>query len=52
VFFEKERPTSLIQRMAEDREVASLLVYLASPLPAATNGAPIRVERGILRTIF
>ncbi len=51
-FFERDRPTSLIQRMAEDREVASLVAYLASPLAAATNGAAVRVEGGILRTIF
>ncbi len=45
--FERDRPTSLIQRMAEDSEVASLVAYLASPLAAATNGAAIRVEGGI-----
>jgi NAD(P)-dependent dehydrogenase (short-subunit alcohol dehydrogenase family) len=50
--FERDRPTSLIQRMAEDREVASMVAYLASPLAAATNGAAIRVEGGILRGIF
>ncbi len=51
-FFEKYRPTSLIQRMAEEREVASLVAYLASPLAAATNGAAVRAEGGILRTIL
>jgi NAD(P)-dependent dehydrogenase (short-subunit alcohol dehydrogenase family) len=51
-YFERDRPTSLIQRMAEDSEVASLVAYLASPLAAATNGTAIRVEGGILRTIF
>jgi 3-oxoacyl-[acyl-carrier protein] reductase len=51
-FFERHRPTSLIQRMAEDSEVASLVAYLASPLAAATNGAAIRVEVGILRVFF
>jgi NAD(P)-dependent dehydrogenase (short-subunit alcohol dehydrogenase family) len=50
--FERDRPTSLIQRMAEDGEVASLDTYLASPLAAATNGAAIRVEGGILRGIL
>ena len=51
-FFERHRPTPLIQRMAEESEVASLVAYLASPLAAATNGAAMRVEGGILRTIF
>jgi len=51
-FFEKHRPTSLIQRMAEGREVASLVAYLASPLAAATNGSAIRCEGGILRALL
>jgi NAD(P)-dependent dehydrogenase (short-subunit alcohol dehydrogenase family) len=51
-FFEKYRPTSLLQRMAEDSEVASLVTYLASPLAAATNGSAVRCEGGILRNIF
>jgi NAD(P)-dependent dehydrogenase (short-subunit alcohol dehydrogenase family) len=51
-YFRKERPTSLIQRMAENTEVASLVTYLASPLAANTNGAALRCEGGILRTIF
>ena len=51
-FFQKFRPTSLVQRMADESEVASLVAYLASPLSAATNGAAIRCEGGILRTLF
>jgi NAD(P)-dependent dehydrogenase (short-subunit alcohol dehydrogenase family) len=51
-FFEKHRPTSLIQRMAEDDEVAGLVAYLVSPLAATTNGAAIRCEGGILQTIL
>jgi NAD(P)-dependent dehydrogenase (short-subunit alcohol dehydrogenase family) len=51
-FFEKHRPTSLLQRMAEGREVASLVAYLASPLAAATNGSAIRCEGGILRALL
>ncbi|MGO9520230.1 MAG: SDR family NAD(P)-dependent oxidoreductase [Candidatus Korobacteraceae bacterium] len=51
-FFEKQRPTSLIQRMADGREVASLVAYLASPLAALTNGSAVRCEGGILRAIL
>ena len=51
-FFEKHRPTSLLQRMADESEVASLVAYLASPLAATTNGAAIRCEGGILRALF
>jgi NAD(P)-dependent dehydrogenase (short-subunit alcohol dehydrogenase family) len=51
-FFAKDRPTSLIQRMIEADEIASLVAYLASPLSAATNGAALRVDGGITPTIF
>jgi NAD(P)-dependent dehydrogenase (short-subunit alcohol dehydrogenase family) len=51
-FFEKNRPASLIQWMADGSEVASLVAYLASPLAGATNGAAIRCEGGILRAIL
>ena len=50
-YFAKERPTSLIQRMIEPEEVASLVAYVASPLSAATNGAALRVDGGITPTI-
>ncbi|MGH8160078.1 MAG: SDR family NAD(P)-dependent oxidoreductase [Rhodanobacter sp.] len=50
-FFEKHRSSSLLQRLIEGSEVASLVAYLASPLSAATNGAALRVEGGLLRSI-
>ena len=50
-FFEKMRPTSLIQRFAEPREVAHLVVYTCSPLASATNGAALRVDGGVVRAI-
>lgn len=43
------RPTSLLKRMATMEEVANMVVYIASPLSSATNGAALRVEGGILR---
>jgi 3-oxoacyl-[acyl-carrier protein] reductase len=51
-FFANHRPTSLLQRMASENEVASLVAYLASPLAATTSGAAIRCEGGILRALF
>jgi NAD(P)-dependent dehydrogenase (short-subunit alcohol dehydrogenase family) len=50
-FFAKFRPTSLIRRLIEAEEVASMVAYLASPLAAVTNGAAIRVEGGLIPTI-
>jgi NAD(P)-dependent dehydrogenase (short-subunit alcohol dehydrogenase family) len=50
-FFAKDRPTSLIQRMIEPEEIATLVAYVASPLSSATNGAALRVDGGITPTI-
>lgn len=44
--------TSLIQRFIEPREIASLAVYLASPLSAATNGAAVRADGGVLTAML
>lgn len=43
--------TSLLQRFIEPREIANLVLYLASPLSSATNGAAIRADGGVLTTI-
>jgi NAD(P)-dependent dehydrogenase (short-subunit alcohol dehydrogenase family) len=50
-FFTKHRSSSLLQRMIEPQEVASLVAYVASPLAAATNGASLKVEGGLVTTI-
>ncbi|SRR5260221_9196386 len=50
-FFTKERPSSLLQRMIEPDEIASLVAYVASPLSSATNGAALRVDGGVIATI-
>ncbi|MDA0237361.1 MAG: SDR family NAD(P)-dependent oxidoreductase [Proteobacteria bacterium] len=50
-FFNKVRPTSIIKRFAEAKEVAPLAVYLCSPLSALTTGAALRVDGGIVNQI-
>jgi len=50
-FFTKMRPLSLIQRLIDADEVAAMVAYVASPLGAATNGAALRVEGGMVPTI-
>ncbi|MBA2932911.1 SDR family oxidoreductase [Sphingomonas sp. CGMCC 1.13654] len=50
-FFEKIRPLSLIRRFIEADEIGAMTAFLASPLAAATNGAAIRAEGGIVPTI-
>jgi len=51
-FFKTVRPTSLIKRFATPEEVASLIVYLASPLASATTGAALRVDGGTIKSAF
>ena len=51
-FFQTARPSSLLQRFATTDEVAALVTFVASPLSSATNGAALRVEGGLLRSIF
>ena len=50
-FFTKTRPSSLIQRFASTSEVAALVAFVASPLASAINGAALRVEGGLVRSI-
>jgi NAD(P)-dependent dehydrogenase (short-subunit alcohol dehydrogenase family) len=50
-FVKQQRPTSLLQRFATVEEVANMVVYVCSPQASATNGAALRVEGGIVRTI-
>jgi NAD(P)-dependent dehydrogenase (short-subunit alcohol dehydrogenase family) len=51
-FFKNMRPTSLLQRFATVEEIANTTVYFSSPLASATNGASIRVEGGLIRSIL
>ena len=50
-FVQENRPTSIIQRVADVEEVANMAVYLASPQASATTGAALRVEGGIVDTM-
>lgn len=50
-FFATARPSSLLKRFIEPDEVASLIAYIASPLAAATNGAALRVDGGVVRSV-
>lgn len=50
-FFRDIRPNSVIQRFASVEEIADTVAYYVSPLASATNGAAIRVEGGILKSI-
>ena len=51
-FFEKARPSSLLKRFATPDEVAAMVTFVCSPLSAATNGAALRVDGGVVRSPF
>lgn len=50
-FFAEARPSSLLKRFIDPAEVANLIAYVCSPLSAATNGAALRVDGGVIRSI-
>jgi NAD(P)-dependent dehydrogenase (short-subunit alcohol dehydrogenase family) len=50
-FVRDHRPTSLLQRLATIEEVANMVVYVASKEASATNGAALRVDGGVYRSI-
>jgi NAD(P)-dependent dehydrogenase (short-subunit alcohol dehydrogenase family) len=51
-FFQQVRPTSLLKRFITPEEVGSMVAYVASPLSAATNGAAVRVDGGVVKSAF
>ena len=51
-FFRAIRPSSLRKRFAAPGEIAPLVAYVCSPLAAATNGAALRVDGGVVRSIL
>jgi len=48
---QQTNPQSLIGRFIAPSEIAHLATYLASPLSIATNGACLRADGGVLKTI-
>lgn len=51
-FFKQVRPSSLLKRFATPEEVAAMVAFVCSPLSSATNGAALRVEGGVVRSIL
>ncbi|PWK79309.1 NAD(P)-dependent dehydrogenase (short-subunit alcohol dehydrogenase family) [Mucilaginibacter oryzae] len=51
-FFANIRGTSLLKRFITTDEIANLVTYVASPLSAATNGATLRADGGVIKTAF
>jgi NAD(P)-dependent dehydrogenase (short-subunit alcohol dehydrogenase family) len=51
-FFKTVRPTSLLERFEEPMEIAQCIVFLASPLSSAINGAVLRADGGVVKSAF
>ena len=51
LFFADIRPSSLLKRFASVEEVANMVVYVCSKEASATNGAALRVDGGVVRSI-
>lgn len=48
---QQSNPHILLQRFIDPSEIANLVAYLSSPLSVATNGACLRADAGVLKTI-
>lgn len=51
-FMQENRPNSLIQRLIDPREIAGLVAYVCSEQASAINGAALRVDGGIVRSVI
>lgn len=51
-FFASMRPTSLLKRFETPDEVAAVVAFVASAQSIAINGAAVRAEGGVVRSIF
>lgn len=51
-FFRSVRPTSLLRRFTRPDEVAAMVTFVCSPLSSATNGAALRADGGVVRSIL
>ena len=50
-FMEENRPTSLIARLILPEEIAAFVAFVCSPLASAINGACLRVDGGLIRSV-
>ena len=50
-FFGEARPSSLLQRFIEPKEIGDFVAFVCSPLSAAVNGAALRVDGGVVRSM-
>jgi 3-oxoacyl-[acyl-carrier protein] reductase len=51
-FMAENRPTSLIQRLTDPSEIADFVTFIVSERASAVNGAALRVDGGMIRSVF
>lgn len=51
-FMIENRPTSIIQRLIRPEEIAHFVTFLSSPLSSAINGSALRIDGGLVRSVF
>jgi hypothetical protein len=50
-FFQQARPSSILQRFITPEEIAAVVAFISSPLASAINGAAVRADGGVVRSI-
>ncbi len=51
-FVTENRPSSLIARLIDPKEIGDVVTFVCSPLASAISGAAVRVDGGIVRNIY
>jgi len=50
-FFQKARPSSILQRFAAPEEIAAVVTFVCSPSASMINGSAVRADGGVIRSI-
>ncbi|WP_447983920.1 SDR family NAD(P)-dependent oxidoreductase [Nitrospira sp. Nam74] len=51
-FMSENRPTSLIGRLIDPKEIGDIVAFVCSPRASVINGSSIRAEGGLVRCVF
>lgn len=51
-FMQENRPSSLLERLIRPKEIADVVTFVSSSLSSAINGAALRVDGGLVRSVF
>jgi 3-oxoacyl-[acyl-carrier protein] reductase len=51
-FMAENRPTSLLGRLIDPKEIGDAVAFVCSDRASAINGAALRVDGGLVRSVF